>query len=128
MVGSGLLMLALAAYALYLVNRQKFEGASRFLRWLPFAIVLPYLANTTGWLLTEVGRTPWIVFSLQRIEEAVSPNVTAETLLFSLVVFALIYGLLMAVDLFLLNHFAKKPDQVFLEAEDESLGDAEMAF
>ncbi len=128
MVGSGLLMLVLAAYALYLVNRQKFEGASRFLRWLPFAIVLPYLANTPGWLLTEMGRTPWIVFSLQRIEEAVSPNVTAEALLFSLVVFALIYGLLMAVDLFLLNHFAKKPDRVFLEAEDESLGDAEMAF
>jgi cytochrome d ubiquinol oxidase subunit I len=128
MVGAGVLMFVIAGAALYLVNRNKFQTSNRFLRLLPYAIVLPYIANSTGWLLTELGRAPWIVFGLLRIEDAVSPNVTVGMLLFSLVAFTLIYGLLMAVDIFLLNYFAKKPDHVFVQAEDVSLGSTEMAF
>ncbi len=128
MVGAGMLMLALAVWSLVQVNRGRFTTASRFLRLLPFAIVLPYAANTTGWMLTELGRAPWIVFGLQRIEDAVSPNVTAASLLFSLIVFTLIYAGLMAADIFLLNFFAKKPDNVFTTPADAPADDLEMAF
>lgn len=130
MVGAGVLMLALAGYAFYLIRSGKLEGAGRFLRWVPLAILLPYIANTAGWILTEVGRQPWIVFGLQRVEEAVSPNVTTGMLLFSLVGFTLIYGALMAIDVFLLRYFAMKPDHVFFKADeaDPALEAVEMTF
>ncbi len=106
MVGAGFLMLFLALYALYLVYKNRFEDKRRFLRWLPWAIVLPYLANTTGWLLTELGRQPWIVFGLQRIEEAVSPNVTSGMLVASLVLFTLIYAVLIGATVYLMRKYA----------------------
>ncbi len=107
MIGVGLLMVVLALYALYLAMRDKVESAPRFLKWLPYMIVLPYAANTTGWILTEVGRMPWMVFGLQRIEDGISPNVGAGMILTSLILFVLIYGVLMAADVFLLNKYAK---------------------
>lgn len=107
MVGVGMLMALLALIALYLVMRERVDHAPRFLKWLPYAIVLPYAANTTGWLLTEVGRMPWMVFGLQRVEDAVSPNVSAGMILTSLILFILVYGVLMAADLYLLNKYAK---------------------
>ncbi len=128
MVGAGILMLVLAIYATVLVNRKTFDQPNRLLKVLPYAIVLPYIATATGWILTEVGRQPWIVFGLQRVEDAVSPNVTSAMLLFSLVAFTLVYGLLMVVDIFLLNYYAKKPDNVFQKPEVEPTGDMEMAF
>lgn len=107
MVGAGMLMGALALFALYRVLRNQPLGPRWFLRALVAAIALPYLANTTGWLLTEVGRQPWIVFGLQRVEEAVSPTVTTTMVAFSLVVFVAIYGALMVADVYLLAKFGR---------------------
>jgi len=114
MVGAGLLMLVLAFYALYLVFRDQSANKRWFHRILPFAILLPYLANTTGWFLTELGRQPWIVFGEMRVEQGVSRNVPASTVLFSLVAFTLLYGVLMAADVYLLRKFARNPEEVNL--------------
>jgi cytochrome d ubiquinol oxidase subunit I len=73
------------------------------------AIALPYVANLTGWLFTEIARQPWIVFGLQRTEDAVSPNVSPEMTLFSLLVFILLYGVLMVAGVYLLAKYAKDP-------------------
>ena len=108
MVGSGFLMLALAGIGLYLVLKDRFAANRRFLQALVLAIALPYIANTAGWLLTEVGRQPWIVFGLQRTEDAVSPNVSTGMVALSLVLFTLIYGALMAVDVYLLRRIAQQ--------------------
>ena len=86
------------------------------------------MATTTGWLMTELGRQPWIVFGLLRIEDAVSPNVTVGMLLFSLIAFTLIYAALMAVDIFLLRFFARQPENVFNPPSEAEGVDAEMAF
>ena len=102
MVGAGFLMAALALYALYLLLRSRVGTAPRFLSVLPYLIVLPYIANTAGWILTEVGRQPWIVQGLMLTSDAVSPNVTTGMVLTSLILFTLIYAVLMAADLFLL--------------------------
>jgi cytochrome d ubiquinol oxidase subunit I len=102
-----MLMGALALFALYRVLRNQPLGPRWFLRALVAAIALPYLANTTGWLLTEVGRQPWIVFGLQRVKEAVSPTVTTAMVAFSLVVFVAIYGALMVADVYLLAKFGR---------------------
>ena len=107
MVGAGFLMALLALCGLYLALRDRFERSPRFLKLLPIAIVLPYVANTAGWLMTELGRQPWIVFGLMRTEDAVSPVVAGSSVLLSLVLFAAVYGALMVVDLYLLNKFAK---------------------
>jgi cytochrome bd ubiquinol oxidase subunit I len=108
MVGAGFLMLALAAYGLFLlVRKMDVLKQKRYLRLLPFAIFLPYIANTFGWIMTEIGRQPWIVFGLQRTEEAVSPNVSTGMVALSLVAFVAIYGILMVADVFLLMKFGK---------------------
>jgi cytochrome d ubiquinol oxidase subunit I len=102
MVGAGFLMAALALWALVHVLRGSIPAANRLLPVLPWAIGLPYLANSTGWIFTEVGRQPWIVFGLQKTADAVSPNLSAGAILFSLVAFGLVYAVLIGVDVYLL--------------------------
>ena len=110
MVGSGSLMFVLGIVGLFLAFRNGLaSGNAKWLfRLLIPAILLPYLANSTGWILTEVGRQPWIVQGLMTIDKAVSPNVTVEMLLISLIGFTLIYGLLMIADIYLLQKFARQ--------------------
>jgi cytochrome d ubiquinol oxidase subunit I len=102
MMTAGLLMILLALLALYLVLKDKLDPVPKFLRLLLWAIPLPYLANTTGWILAEVGRQPWIVYELMLTQDGVSPGVATGTVLFSLLVFALLYGALMVADIYLL--------------------------
>lgn len=108
MVGIGFLMLAMAVYNLFLATRGQVVIKPLYLKAVLWAIALPYIANTTGWLFTELGRQPWIVFGLQKTADAVSPNVTTGMLLFSLIAFTLVYGALMVADVYLLVKFAKK--------------------
>ncbi|MGA2502914.1 MAG: cytochrome ubiquinol oxidase subunit I [Anaerolineales bacterium] len=97
MVGAGLLMLLLALLAL-IKPRIKFLDRSRlFMKLLLPAMVLPYIASTFGWILTESARQPWIVYGLQKVQDAVSPNVTAGTVLFSLILFTILLGGLIGV-------------------------------
>jgi len=107
MVGAGVLMFLLGIAGGFLAFRQRLNKT----RWLLIAflpaMILPYLANSTGWLLAEVGRQPWIVFGLMRVEQAISPNVTPAMLLISLIGFTVIYGVLMVADMYLLQKFAR---------------------
>ena len=106
MVGAGFLMAALALYALYGVLRGK-TAPKWYLRWTPLAIALPYLANSTGWIMTEMGRQPWIVFGLMKTEAGVSTSVPAGMVLASVLIFTLLYGALMVADVYLLAKYAK---------------------
>jgi cytochrome d ubiquinol oxidase subunit I len=117
MVGAGGLMALLALAALYLVWRNRLTSSrSLFWRALPLAILLPYVANSSGWILTEMGRQPWIVYGLLKTADAVSPNVPGVMVLLSLALFTLVYGILMVADVYLLAKYAKAdPAQV---AED----------
>jgi len=107
MVGAGFLMFFIAALALYLSMKDSTEKF-KLIKFFPFAIALPYLANSSGWILTEVGRQPWVVYGYLRTADAVSPNLTVGMTLLSIIGFTLVYGLLMGVDVFLLVKFAKK--------------------
>ncbi len=121
MVGAGFLMLVLAIMAIFSVNAKKFEPKPRFLNVLMFALFLPYIANTTGWLLAELGRQPWIVFGLMTIDKAISPNVSFGSLLFSLIGFTLLTGGLVAADVYLLHRYAHpEADLKVDELQDES--------
>ncbi|NOZ29157.1 MAG: cytochrome ubiquinol oxidase subunit I [Chloroflexi bacterium] len=115
MVGAGFLMALLALYGVYLLANDRFTTQPRYLQMLMWAIALPYLANSTGWLLTELGRQPWIVFGLQKTAEAVSPTVSGGMVLFSTIAYTLLYGALMVADVYLLSKYARG------EAEDEAI-------
>ena len=107
MVGAGVLMFVLALVGLWLTRKQQVLKIKWLLWVLVFAIALPYLANSTGWMLTEVGRQPWIVFGLMRIDQALSPNVTVAELLITLIGFTAVYGALAAADVYLLQKYAR---------------------
>ncbi len=107
MVGAGFAMLALAVYSLFLVMGEMVPNHKRMLTILTFAMFLPYLANTAGWLMTEMGRYPWIVFGLMKIENASSPTVAAGMILTTLVLFTLVYAVLMVADIYLLSKYAR---------------------
>ena len=107
MVGSGFLMLGLLALSLFYVIKNRSLASIKFAKVLPFAIALPYLANSTGWMLTEMGRQPWVVFGLMKTEDAFSPNLTAGMVLTTLMVFTLVYGALMVADVYLLAKYAR---------------------
>ncbi len=100
----GLAMIAICVFFL-LASRKPIENY-RWVRWVPWVILLPYIANTSGWILTEMGRQPWIVQGLLRVEQAVSPNLTTLDLLISLIGFALLYGSLAAVNFYLMKKYA----------------------
>ncbi len=106
MVGSGFIMLALIGLALYRVLRNQLDftkfGMSLFLP----AIALPYLANIFGWMLTEMGRQPWVVYGKMRTVDAVSPNLTTGMVITSLLGFTVVYGLLMVADVYLIRKYA----------------------
>ncbi len=91
MVGLGTLMIALMAVAALQAWRTKLE-TSRSLLWaLMLAFPFPYIANSAGWMTTELGRQPWVVYGLLRTEDASSPTVHSGDALFTLIGFAGIY-------------------------------------
>jgi cytochrome d ubiquinol oxidase subunit I len=91
MVLAGLLMVLLAILA---VAYKQPEAKPGFLKVMVWAPILPYLAGVSGWIVAEVGRWPWIVYGLLRIEDAISPNVSAGNIAFSLVVLTVLYAVL----------------------------------
>jgi len=108
MVGAGTVMLLILLYGTYLLWKKWPEKWARWLKWIVLpGIGLPLLANSTGWILTESGRQPWIVQDLLRIEDAISPNVSSGMILFSFVGFVVLYGILIVADVYLLAKFAR---------------------
>ena len=124
MVGVGLLMVLLTAGALFIHWKKYPDKWIKRSGWLVWIIFLPYIGNTSGWILTETGRQPWVVHGLMLTKDAVSPNLTPATVLISLIGFVLIYAVLMAFDLFLLFKYAKK-GLVAAEADSVSIAGGE---
>jgi cytochrome d ubiquinol oxidase subunit I len=93
MVGCGILMFVMMAIGLWLMRRRRLERSVWFLRIAVFAIVLPFVANTTGWIFTEMGRQPWVVFGLLKTSQAVS-HVGTGYVVATLVGFTAIYSLM----------------------------------
>lgn len=103
MVAIGMFMIALTVYASWLSYRNKlFE--KRWLMWVfVWAVLGPQIANQTGWFAAEMGRQPWVVYGLLRTSDALSKTVTANQIIFSLVMFTIVYMLLFVLFLYLLN-------------------------
>jgi cytochrome d ubiquinol oxidase subunit I len=80
---------------------------------LVFSVLLPQIANQLGWISAEVGRQPWIVYGLLRTSEALSKVVEADQVLFSIILFMIIYLLLFVLFIYLLNEKIKAgPEEI----------------
>jgi cytochrome d ubiquinol oxidase subunit I len=117
MVGLGFSLGAMALYAFYLWWRGKLLER-RWLLWtFVFAVVGPVAANQLGWVSAEVGRQPWVVYGLLRTPDGLSKVVGADAILGSIAMFTLIYALLFAVWVFVLNDKIKHgPQEVVVVA------------
>jgi cytochrome d ubiquinol oxidase subunit I len=103
----GSLVALVAVIGAFLYRRGKLEQA-RWFHWLAIvSIAFPYLSALAGWVLSEVGRQPWIVQGLLKTADANSPNVGTSTIVTSLAVFAGLYGLLAVLDFVLMRHYAR---------------------
>ncbi|GIP08447.1 MULTISPECIES: cytochrome ubiquinol oxidase subunit I [Paenibacillus] len=109
MIAAGCLMILLGLYGTYLAWRKKLDRPNKwFYRAMLWSISLPFIANTSGWIMTEIGRQPWTVFGLMQTKDSVSPSVTGGQILFSLIAFTLIYAVLGAVMAYLFVKVIKK--------------------
>ena len=102
----GVLMFLVAVVGAWLYRKQKLERARWFLRTAIVAMAFPYVAATAGWILTEMGRQPWIVQGLLKTADAHSPSVSSTMLAFSLAVFVSLYLLLLVLDIWLMRRYA----------------------
>jgi cytochrome bd ubiquinol oxidase subunit I len=108
MVGLGTLFILLTGYGW--LKRKNLTDNPLFLKVMIVSIPLPYLAIQLGWLVTEIGRQPWLVYGLFRTAEGASPIAPFQVAI-SLMGFILVYGLLGACGFYLMFQKAKKgPD------------------
>jgi cytochrome bd ubiquinol oxidase subunit I len=122
MVAIGSLLLATAFLGLFLWwrRRSRLDETRWFLRALVYLIPLPWIANFTGWMVTEMGRQPFMVYGLLTVEEGVSANSTGEVLAGLIGLWA-VYLMLIGLDIYLLTVTARagihhKPDAQLVAA------------
>jgi cytochrome d ubiquinol oxidase subunit I len=125
MIGFGTLAFLFAGFALWQMRR----GATPRGKWfLPAMISLPFLpllSNSFGWIFTETGRQPWAVFGLIKTEDGVSAVVSAGAVLFTMIVFTLLYGVLAFIEVGLVLKVIKNGPAVELDYDDPELGGSE---
>ena len=103
MVAIGMMLIGLSLLGLYFWFRGRLFDQRWLLRIFVLAVILPQVANQAGWFSAEMGRQPWVVYGLLRTSDALSEAVTANQVWFSLILFSVVYALLLALFLYLLN-------------------------
>ncbi len=118
----GSLVFLVFAVAAFFSWRGTFEP-KRWLLWAGvFTIPLPFIAALAGWVLTESGRQPWIVWGLLQTANANSPSVSTTTIVLSLVVFGFLYLILTVLNFVLLRRYARlDPPEVGGEGDEFSV-------
>jgi cytochrome d ubiquinol oxidase subunit I len=125
MIGFGALAFLFAGLALWQMRK---GGQPRGKWFLPAMISLPFLpllANSFGWIFTESGRQPWAVFGLIKTEDGVSVAVSAGAVLFTMIVFTLLYGVLAYIEVGLVLKVIKNGPAPELDYEDPEIGGSE---
>ncbi len=103
MIAIGMFLIALTAYASWLLYKGKLFEQKWLLHVFAWSVFLPQIANQAGWFAAEMGRQPWVVYGLLRTSDALSKTVKANQIVFSLILFGLVYLTLFALFIYLLN-------------------------
>ncbi|MCA1983012.1 cytochrome ubiquinol oxidase subunit I [Nocardioides nematodiphilus] len=90
--------------------------------WYNWIVVLAplwaLLGNGVGWVFTEMGRQPWVVFGLMQTADAASPNVSTTEAWISITALALLYAVLAVIEVGLLLRFIRKGADAYVEPPD----------
>lgn len=121
MVMTGTIMLLIGLAGCFLSWKDRLEQSPRIMKLMTFAISLPFIANSFGWLMTEMGRQPWVVFGVMKTADGVSPNVTFAQVLFSLISFSTMYAILAGVLVYLFVRTIKKDASLDEQATADSV-------
>lgn len=108
MIGFGALAALVALVMLWLTRRGRLPEKKWIWTVTIWSVVLPPLAHSFGWIFTEMGRQPWIVFSQMKTAAGVSPSVTPAEVLFSLIGFTLLYGVLAVIEVGLMIKYGRQ--------------------
>jgi cytochrome d ubiquinol oxidase subunit I len=103
MVAIGMLLIALSTWAAFQWYRGRLFDSKWLLLSFIWAGILPQIANQVGWFAAEMGRQPWVVYGLLRTSDAFSKSVHANQVLFSIILFGLVYLTLFVLFIYLLN-------------------------
>lgn len=118
MMTFGVVMILVTAWFLWAITHGDITKA-KWMKWVPWLLILPYLANASGWILSEMGRQPWIVYGLLKVQDAISPNLTVLDLWISLIGYTLVYGSLAVAMVYLMRKYAiAGPDAAMQESVD----------
>lgn len=117
MAGGGVLLALVGILGLWFSRKKKdtIENKRWLLYVLGFCLWLPFIINTAGWFITELGRYPWVVYGLYTIADAVSPTTTVGQLLFTNIVYFLIFTLLGGVMVYYSHRVLRKGPEADLE-------------
>ena len=107
MIGLGAVTTGLALLGIWLTRRGRLPDNLWFWRALIWTTPLAILANSFGWIFTELGRQPWAVFGEMLTRDGLSPSVPAWQVITSLVVFAVLYLVIAIIALRLLFRYAQ---------------------
>jgi cytochrome d ubiquinol oxidase subunit I len=107
MVAIGLFLIALTFYASFLWFKGKLFETKWLLTIFSYSVLLPQIANQVGWFTAEMGRQPWVVYGQLRTSQAFSQEVSANQIVFSLVLFTLVYSLLLVLFIYSVNKKVK---------------------
>lgn len=102
MVGLGMFFIGLMLLGAFLLYRRKLWDSKWYLKLLIISIPLPIIACELGWIAAEVGRQPWVVYKVLKTVDAVSMTVSAGEILFSIILFGLIYLFLGSLYLYIM--------------------------
>lgn len=118
MVIFGGLMILISMIGLYFSFRKTLEQKTWLLKTILVTIAMPFIANTAGWIMTEIGRQPWTVFGYYTTAQSISPNVSAGQILFSTISFSSAYLILAIVMIIMTAKVAKQGPYVQKKTDD----------
>ncbi|MDP5169474.1 MAG: cytochrome ubiquinol oxidase subunit I [Bacteroidia bacterium] len=103
MIAIGMALIGISVLACFFWWRGTLFEQRWLLMLLVPSVLLPQIGNQVGWFAAEMGRQPWVVYGLLRTSDALSKAVTANQVLFSLIMFTFVYVILLGLFLYLLN-------------------------
>ncbi|WP_339845745.1 cytochrome ubiquinol oxidase subunit I [uncultured Halopseudomonas sp.] len=118
MVGLGLLMIATALTGLVLRRKQRYWQTPWFLQTLRLMSVTPFIAVLAGWIVTETGRAPWLVYGLMTHAEGVTPSLTGPMALFTLIGYVVVYAMIFSAGLYYLMRVLQDGLEIKKHADD----------
>jgi len=101
-------MLAITAAGLVLWRRGRLASARRFQRLCMWAAPLGFVAVIAGWVTTEVGRQPWVVYGLLRTRDAVTPSLQAGDVMISILVYVVAYVVIFGAGLVFMGRLVRR--------------------